>query len=47
LPEIQAHFPKITTDQLVDFLHMMVGKKLMFDENRRFLSLAVAAAARR
>ena len=47
LPEIQARFPKITTDRLLDFLHMMVGKKLMFDENRRFLSLAVSAAARR
>ncbi|MEN8751510.1 MAG: radical SAM protein, partial [Desulfobacterales bacterium] len=47
LPEIQARFPKITTDQLLDFLHMMVGKKLMFEENRRFLSLAVSAAARR
>ncbi|MEN8807596.1 MAG: hypothetical protein ABF291_08975, partial [Desulfobacterales bacterium] len=47
LAEIQARFPKITTDQLLDFLHMMVGKKLMFDENRRFLSLAVSAAARR
>ena len=47
LPEIQARFPKIKTDQLLDFLHMMVGKKLMFEENRRFLSLAVSAAARR
>ena len=47
LAEIQARFPKITTDQLLDFLHMMVGKKLMFDEKRRFLSLAVSAAARR
>jgi ribosomal protein L28 len=26
---------------------MMVGKKLMFEENRRFLSLAVSASARR
>ena len=47
LPEIQVCFPKITTDQLHDFLHMMVAKKLMFEENRRFLSLAVSAAARR
>jgi hypothetical protein len=47
LPEIQAHFPEITTDQLHDFLHMMVGKKLMFEENRRFLSLAISAAAGR
>jgi ribosomal peptide maturation radical SAM protein 1 len=47
LPEIQARFPKITTDRLHDFLHMMVGKKLMFEENRRVLSLAVSAAARR
>ena len=47
LPEIQARFPKITTDQLLDFLHMMVRKKLMFEENRRFLSLAVSAVTRR
>jgi ribosomal peptide maturation radical SAM protein 1 len=47
LTEIQARFPKTTTDQLLDFLHMMVGKKLMFEENRRFLSLAVSASARR
>ncbi len=47
LPEIKARFPKITTDQLHDFLHMMVGKKLMFEENTRFLSLAVSASARR
>ena len=47
LTEIQARFPKITTDQLHDFLHMMVEKKLMFEENRRYLSLAVSASARR
>jgi ribosomal peptide maturation radical SAM protein 1 len=47
LPQIQAHFPEITTDQLHDFLYMMVGKKLMFEEDRRFLSLAVSAVARR
>jgi ribosomal peptide maturation radical SAM protein 1 len=45
LTEIQARFPKITTDQLYDFLRMMVGKKLMFEENKRFLSLAVSASA--
>ena len=47
LAEIQARFPKITADQLRGFLHMMVGKKLMFEEHRRYLSLAVSAAARR
>jgi ribosomal peptide maturation radical SAM protein 1 len=45
--EIQARFPKITTGRLDGFLHMLVEKKLMFAENQRFLSLAVAAAARR
>jgi hypothetical protein len=47
LAEIQARFPKITADQLRGFLHMMVEKKLMFEEHRRYLSLAVSAAARR
>jgi hypothetical protein len=46
LTEIQARFAKTTTDQLLDFLYMMVGKKLMFEENSRFLSLAVSASER-
>ncbi|MGA1865824.1 MAG: RiPP maturation radical SAM C-methyltransferase [bacterium] len=43
LKRILAHFPKITEDSIVPFLRMMVDKKLMFEENGRFLSMAIPA----
>jgi ribosomal peptide maturation radical SAM protein 1 len=39
---IKKTFPQFTEDRLVSFLKMMVAKKLMFTENDRYLSLAVA-----
>jgi ribosomal peptide maturation radical SAM protein 1 len=41
LKRILAHFPGIAEDSIVSFLRMMVDKKLMFEENGRYLSLAV------
>jgi hypothetical protein len=41
LKSILGHFPGIPEDRIVPFLQMMVGKKLMFEENRKYLSLAV------
>jgi len=41
LKRILAHFPGIAEDRIAPFLRMMVDKKLMFEENGRYLSLAV------
>jgi hypothetical protein len=41
LKRIFAHFPKISEDSVVSFLRMMVEKRLMFEENGRYLSLAI------
>ena len=41
LSRICAQFPSIGEDRIVAFLKMMVGKKLMFEENDKYLSLAV------
>jgi len=41
LKRILQEFPKLTEDRLIPFLKMMVDKKLMFEENRKYLSLAV------
>ncbi len=41
LKRILQQFPKLTEDRLIPFLKMMVDKKLMFEENRKYLSLAV------
>jgi ribosomal peptide maturation radical SAM protein 1 len=41
LKRILQQFPKVTEDKLIPFLKMMVDKKLMFEENRKYLSLAV------
>jgi len=38
---ILQKFPKLNEDRLSPFLKMMVDKKLMFEENRKYLSLAV------
>ncbi len=39
--EIRDRFPAFAADQLQSFLSMMVGKKLLFEENGQYLSLAV------
>jgi len=41
LAEIVARFPRFGEDQITAFLRMMVGKRLMFKEKDRFLSLAI------
>lgn len=43
LKGILAHFPRVAEDRIVSFLRIMVDKKLMFEENRKYLSLAVPA----
>ncbi len=45
LTAILARFPRIGERQMRSFLDMMVAKKLMFAEDRKFLSLAVARRA--
>ena len=47
LVEIVEHFPSFGEKQVRTFLNMMVGKKLMFFENSRYLSLAIGAHPRR
>lgn len=41
LKRILQQIPKLTEDRLIPFLKMMVDKKLMFEENKKYLSLAV------
>jgi ribosomal peptide maturation radical SAM protein 1 len=41
LKKIRDRFPTFPEDKIVAFLKMMVDKKLMFEENDRYLSLAV------
>ena len=41
LKMILARFPEVAEDKIVPFLRMMVDKKLMFEENGKYLSLAV------
>ncbi len=41
IKSILGHFPKISEDRIVPFLKMMVDKRLMFEENGQYLSLAV------
>jgi len=36
-----AQFPGIAQDRIVPFLRMMVDKRLMFEENGKYLSLAI------
>ena len=45
LERICRKFPGFTTEKIENFLHMMCGKKLMFQEKDRFLSLASPSAA--
>jgi len=44
LKRILHQFPKLTENRLISFLKMMVDKKLMFEENNRYLSLAVSVS---
>jgi len=41
LKEIVERFPRFGQDQILGFLRMMVAKRLMFNEEDRYLSLAV------
>ncbi len=41
MKRIVNHFPKIPKDKIAHFLNMMVAQKLMFEENDKYLSLAV------
>jgi ribosomal peptide maturation radical SAM protein 1 len=41
LETILRRFPKFSENRIRSFLHMMVGKRLMFEESDRYLSLAV------
>jgi len=43
LSEIVERFPGFGQEKILPFLNLMVGKKLMFREGERFLSLAVPA----
>jgi ribosomal peptide maturation radical SAM protein 1 len=43
LKKILARFPSVASDRIEPFLKMMVDKKLMFQENNNYLSLAVPA----
>lgn len=43
LKQIGRRFPDVGMDKIRPFLKMMVGKKLMFTEGNRYLSLAVKA----
>jgi hypothetical protein len=43
LKRILARFPSVAADKIEPFLKMMVDKKLMFQENDNYLSLAVPA----
>jgi len=42
IKRILNQFPKLTQDKVISFLKMMVNKKLMFEENDRYLTLAVS-----
>jgi ribosomal peptide maturation radical SAM protein 1 len=41
LKSIVAHFPGVGEERIIPFLRMMVDKKLVFEENDKYLSLAV------
>ena len=46
LKGILGHFSKVAEEKIVPFLQMMVDKKLMFEENGNYLSLAVPVRLR-
>jgi ribosomal peptide maturation radical SAM protein 1 len=41
IEQIRSRFPEFAEDKIVAFLKMMVDKKVMFEENDQYLSLAV------
>jgi len=41
IKKILEHFPELPNDKIISFLRIMVDKKLMFEENKKYLSLAV------
>jgi len=41
IKKILEHFPELSDDKIISFLRTMVSKKLMFEENEKYLSLAV------
>jgi ribosomal peptide maturation radical SAM protein 1 len=41
IKKILEHFPELSDDKIISFLRIMVNKKLMFEENKKYLSLAV------
>lgn len=41
IKKILKHFPELSDDKIISFLRIMVNKKLMFEENKNYLSLAV------
>jgi hypothetical protein len=41
IKQIRERFPAFAEDKILAFLNMMVGKKLMFQEGDRYLSLAI------
>jgi len=41
IKKILEHFPELSDDKIISFLRIMVNKKLMFEENKNYLSLAV------
>ena len=41
IKKILEHFPELSDDKIISFLRIMVSKKLMFEENEKYLSLAV------
>ena len=43
IKNIVNRFPKVPQDNILPFLKIMVSKKLMFEENGKYLSLAVSA----
>ncbi len=41
MPQILSHFPGFEEEKVGPFLNMMVDKHLMFNEGKKYLSLAV------
>ncbi len=42
IKKILEHFSELSDDKIISFLRIMVNKKLMFEENKNYLSLAVS-----
>jgi len=46
LGELQERFPTIQENQLRAFLHQLIDKRLMYEENGRYMALAVHSRKR-